>query len=403
VVPAGAALGPLALTQKPRVFEGAGGSWTLETTTHRHPVLGFAFQPKGGRVAVASADGTVRLYDAKTWAFQKAVVPPVPVGSLAWTPDGKQLITVPAHAAAAGPVGKGAVLAWDADAAKAVQEFTAFAGRQYAAPVAVSADGKWVAVATAQFGAGPGGKYKFAVEVAKLGEGGEPVELVFEDAQAVGVSWGPAAAQDKPPVLAVGYRNGDIRLWDLGKDRPEIVRTLGTGTPELKRVAWSPDGKKLAAHAGGKLVVWFGEKRLDLTGGDDFAWSPTGDRLAAALGHLGVRVYDTTAPGGKFTDLKVPALRVAWSPDGKALAVTHLGGMEVRLHDPASGKLLHAIPATDGLAFNADEGFFREPKGNNPFVFVVQTEKGQETLTPEAFGKRTGWKNDPDKVFLIGK
>jgi hypothetical protein len=36
------------------------------------------------------------------------------------------------------------------------------------------------------------------------------------------------------------------------------------------------------------------------------------------------------------------------------------------------------------------------------FVYVVQTDTGQETLTPEEFSNRYGWKNDPEKVRLAG-
>ena len=31
-------------------------------------------------------------------------------------------------------------------------------------------------------------------------------------------------------------------------------------------------------------------------------------------------------------------------------------------------------------------------------VYVVQTDKGQETLTPEEFAKRYNWKNDPTRA-----
>ncbi len=33
-------------------------------------------------------------------------------------------------------------------------------------------------------------------------------------------------------------------------------------------------------------------------------------------------------------------------------------------------------------------------------MHVVQTEAGQETLTPEEFAKRYGWNNDPSRVRL---
>jgi hypothetical protein len=33
---------------------------------------------------------------------------------------------------------------------------------------------------------------------------------------------------------------------------------------------------------------------------------------------------------------------------------------------------------------------------------VVQTDQGQETLSPEEFAQKYGWQNDADKVRLLG-
>jgi len=33
-------------------------------------------------------------------------------------------------------------------------------------------------------------------------------------------------------------------------------------------------------------------------------------------------------------------------------------------------------------------------------VYIVQTDDGQYTLTPDEFAQRFGWKNDPSKVTL---
>jgi hypothetical protein len=35
-----------------------------------------------------------------------------------------------------------------------------------------------------------------------------------------------------------------------------------------------------------------------------------------------------------------------------------------------------------------------------PGEYVVQTDTGQETLSPEEFRKKYGWKNDPERVRL---
>jgi hypothetical protein len=33
-------------------------------------------------------------------------------------------------------------------------------------------------------------------------------------------------------------------------------------------------------------------------------------------------------------------------------------------------------------------------------VYIVQTDAGQEVLAPDAFAKKYGWKNDPQRVRL---
>ena len=36
-------------------------------------------------------------------------------------------------------------------------------------------------------------------------------------------------------------------------------------------------------------------------------------------------------------------------------------------------------------------------------VYVIQTDRGRETLAPEKVAKRYGWKNDPSRVRLTGR
>jgi hypothetical protein len=47
-------------------------------------------------------------------------------------------------------------------------------------------------------------------------------------------------------------------------------------------------------------------------------------------------------------------------------------------------------------------GHFRgSPVVTNEFVYVVQTDEGQQTLTPADFADKYGWKNDPKMVQPI--
>jgi hypothetical protein len=47
------------------------------------------------------------------------------------------------------------------------------------------------------------------------------------------------------------------------------------------------------------------------------------------------------------------------------------------------------------------DGHYRGTPGVEAhIVCVVQTDRGQETLAPEEFARRYGWRNDPERVRL---
>ena len=50
------------------------------------------------------------------------------------------------------------------------------------------------------------------------------------------------------------------------------------------------------------------------------------------------------------------------------------------------------------IAISSDGHYAADFDAEKEIVYVVQTDQGQETLTPEEFSKRYGWKNDPSKV-----
>jgi hypothetical protein len=54
------------------------------------------------------------------------------------------------------------------------------------------------------------------------------------------------------------------------------------------------------------------------------------------------------------------------------------------------------------LTVSADGHYRGSPQVERHLVYVVQTDHGQETLTPDAFAQRYGWKNDPERVRLTG-
>jgi hypothetical protein len=96
---------------------------------------------------------------------------------------------------------------------------------------------------------------------------------------------------------------------------------------------------------------------------------------------------------------------LAWSRDGKFLASGVSNGEDaVRIWDVGTGNpvaVLFPLREGQGVAFSADGHYRSTPLHiERDIVYVVQTEQGQQTYTPEEFEKKFGWKNDPSKVRL---
>ena len=78
-------------------------------------------------------------------------------------------------------------------------------------------------------------------------------------------------------------------------------------------------------------------------------------------------------------------------------------GHSWRLWDTESGRLRSLVLAFDNLPALtlSPEGHYRSiAEVEEQVVYIVQTEDGQETLTPEEFSAKYGWKNDPTRVGL---
>ena len=89
-----------------------------------------------------------------------------------------------------------------------------------------------------------------------------------------------------------------MRLWDA--DTGNEVLTLRGNAATVNDVAFSPDGRRLAAGGGGTVKLWdtaTGQPVLTLSGqagtGRGVAFGPDGRRLAAAVGRT-VKVWDAT-------------------------------------------------------------------------------------------------------------
>jgi WD40 repeat protein len=179
---------------------------------------------------------------------------------------------------------------------------------------------------------------------------------------------------------------GEVRVWDLPTGK--AVLTLPHALQRTYSVAFSPDGKVLAAGAPTKVFVWNAETGKEISAFDHektgllnlhpVAFSPDGKQLASG-GQGAVKVWDLTAKREILT-LKHENLfaGVSFSPDGKRLAASMANvdeaqeavmvwdlatGMQALLINGATAMVHDVHYSSDGKRLGVAMGFnhFRNP------------------------------------------
>ena len=198
---------------------------------HTGWVKSVAFSPDGQRLACASTNGTVTLWDTGTGQETLTLKGrTIGVFAVAFSPDGKRLAT--------GSM-TGSVKLWDTGN-----------GRETPMPlkghtvlvhsVAFSPDGRHLASA-----GGDG-----TVMVWDAGTGQETLTLKGHNGGVLSVAFSPDGKR-----LASGGGNGTVKVWDAGTAR-EVLAFKGHSAP-VSGVAFSPDGKRLASASNDQTVkVW---------------------------------------------------------------------------------------------------------------------------------------------------
>lgn len=281
-----------------------------------YPISDVVFSPDGNKLASASKDAMVQIYNSVTGTKVMSLSKHVgTVNSVSWSPSGKQLATASSE--------NQAVRVWDtADSKSATLVIPC---RTYI--VKWSPNGKWLATVESN-----------DVLIWNAVDGKEVKRFI---GAARSLAWSPDGK-----FLAVGLRNDDnsVKVWDV-KTEEKVIELAGNCI--VASIAWSPDGKKLATieRSGDNSVkVWdvqTGEKVKDLAhrgSANALAWSPDSSKLAFGLhSNVGIWGDDVVIPDLPVIQLSghsSPITAVAWNSNGELASGSH--DEKVRIWDMPS-------------------------------------------------------------------
>ena len=297
-------------------------------------VVSMAFSPNGRVLATGTRNGLISIWETASseWiGFLEGHEPAQAVLALDWLDDGRLLISGGRD---------DALILWDMSTLRPLHFLRGHESETIA--VAIAPDGNSFGSVTAD------GRIEFWDALDQ-----EPQRIDGPQLGALGsIAWSPE--WDK--LLATSPQ-GEMVLWDI-EEQSNIVgpKDILLGHSKhgewVMRVAWSPEGDRIATTRGQEITIWDTETRTPihrlrgheaLVGGVD--WSPDGTRLASGDGEGIVMMWDTSSGELLFTGQEhssgITDLR--WSPDSQQIASAGSLDDTVVIWEAESGEVKHRL------------------------------------------------------------
>ncbi|KAJ5980358.1 hypothetical protein N7481_007656 [Penicillium waksmanii] len=318
------------ILNSPKVDE----SWSLCLQTlegHYGWVNLIAWSPDGSRLASASNDKTVRIWDPATGQCASTLEGHTgPVSSIAWSPNGSRL---------ASASGDSTVRIWSPVTSQSISTLEGHTDLIHS--IAWSPDGSRLASAS----------HDNTVRTWELITGNYVLTLEGHNKWVSSIAWSPDGSR-----LASASGDKTVRIWDPATG--QCVFTLEGHTDFVNSIAWSPNRSQLASASWDNTIrVWdpvTGQSIFILEGhtgsAHSIAWSPDGSQLASASWDNTIRVWDPVT-GQSISTLEGhtgSVHSIAWSPDRSRLASASLD-KTVMIWDPASRQCASTLEGHAGL------------------------------------------------------